>query len=180
MLMITEREAVSYNIAIPAEQDIFSIPLAEPKIVILKGKRELLLYEQDQLFKSYQIGLGFSPEGDKEKQGDGKTPEGEFSVRVKNPDSAFHLSLGLDYPNTEDATRGFVYDLIDFGEYVSIINAINNKQMPPQETKLGGAIYIHGEGSDDDWTKGCVALENKDIEELFALVGEGATVEIRP
>lgn len=159
---------------------VYNSVLTAPEIRIAKKERRLYLYEHGELIRTYRIGLGFDPVVDKTRQGDGRTPEGLFHVRVKNTSSQFHLSLGLDYPNYEDASRGFVDDLIDFPEYVQIINAINDGRMPPQETPLGGQIYIHGNGSDSDWTNGCVALEDDDIEELFTLIPLGTKVRITP
>jgi murein L,D-transpeptidase YafK len=99
---------------------------------------------------------------------------------VKNPESSYHLSLGLSYPNIEDAERGLRENLISQTEYDSIINAIDDGVGPPQTTALGGFIYIHGEGGSKDWTRGCVALENADIEELYEAVSLGTPISIRP
>src|SRR5688500_9207876 len=81
--------------------------ISDPKIVILKAKRELQLFDGGTLIKTYKIGLGKTPTGDKEIEGDRKTPEGDFYIFVKNPKSRFHLGLGVSYPNSEDAKRGF-------------------------------------------------------------------------
>lgn len=173
-----QRDDSGMALGSPAAQTPYNSTLTDPEIRIVKKARRLYLYEKGELLRSYPIGLGFDPVTDKERQGDGRTPEGVFHVRVKNSSSQFHLSLGLDYPNYEDASRGFVDDLIDFPEYVQIINAINDAAMPPQETLLGGEIYIHGNGADSDWTKGCIALEDADIEELFSLIPLGTRVRI--
>ena len=162
-----------------------SEPQAEPAsgglhIVIKKSARTLELFDGERLIHSYKTGLGFTPIGDKEIEGDGKTPEGEFYVFVKNPQSKFYLSLGLSYPNTEDAKRGLAKKLISRAQYDQIINAIDRKQIPPQNTKLGGDIYIHGGGSGQDWTWGCIALENPDIKALFDAAAVGMRVNILP
>ncbi len=81
--------------------------LQRPEIVIRKKQRVLEVYDSGKLIKSFTIVLGFQPVGDKEVEGDGKTPEGEFYVFTKNAKSKFHLSLGLSYPSKEDAERGF-------------------------------------------------------------------------
>jgi len=99
---------------------------------------------------------------------------------VKNPKSSYHLSLGVSYPDAEDAARGLREGLITRGQHDAIVAAHRAGRMPPQNTKLGGLIYIHGRGSSSDWTLGCVALDDADIEELYAAVEPGTPVTIRP
>src|SRR5205823_14674797 len=106
--------------------------------------------------------------------------EGDFYIFTKNDQSAFYLSLGISYPNEAHATRGLHDGLITKTQYDTIMNALKAKQAPPQNTRLGGDIYIHGNGSGSDWTWGCVALENEDIRELFSAVGVGTPVTIQP
>ena len=154
--------------------------LKDPKIVIRKAKRALDVYDGSVLTKTFTIVLGFAPTGDKETEGDGKTPEGEFYVFTKNPQSRFHLSLGVSYPGKDDADRGFAEGLISKKERDEIIAALEAKRMPPQKTKLGGEIYIHGGGTESDWTWGCPALKKEDIEELFAAIPIGTKVTILP
>ena len=146
------------------------LPLTNPKIIVLKSRRRLMLYSNNQLVRVYRIGLGTDPVNDKIKEGDRRTPEGEFYVFTKNEHSAFYLSLGLSYPNSEDAERGLRDGLITRQQYNQIVEAIRRKVAPPQNTPLGGQIYIHGNGSQSDWTWGCVALDNTDIRELFGAV----------
>jgi len=155
-------------------------PMKNPRLVVKKKDRKLELFDGGKLIKTYQIALGFAPEGDKEKQGDGKTPEGEFYIFTKNAQSKFYLSLGISYPNIEDAERGFKTKLITKAQHEKIIQAIQNKKTPLQNTKLGGEIYIHGGGSASDWTLGCVALENEEIKELFDWLPVGTSVKIEP
>jgi murein L,D-transpeptidase YafK len=154
--------------------------LIEPEIIIRKKQRVLEVYDRGERFKTFDMVLGFTPAGDKEVEGDGKTPEGEFYVFTKNPESKFHLSLGLSYPSKNDAERGFREGLIPKVEHDEILAAINDRRIPPQKTALGGEIYIHGGGTKSDWTRGCIALSNEDIEELFKLVPIGAKVMIIP
>jgi murein L,D-transpeptidase YafK len=154
--------------------------MEEIRVEIRKKERTLRVYERENLIRTFAVALGFSPAGGKEVEGDGRTPEGSFYVFAKNPESKFHLSLGLSYPSIEDAERGVMQNLISKEESNSIKKTINKKGMPPQKTKLGGEIYIHGGGTESDWTDGCVALKNEEIEELFELVPVGAVVEIRP
>lgn len=154
--------------------------IKNPRIVVKKKERILQLFDGEKLFKTYRVALGFVPEGDKEKQGDGKTPEGEFYIFTKNPKSKFYLSLGVSYPNIEDAERGLRANLITGKEHAAIVKAISEKKTPPQYTALGGEIYIHGGGIGTDWTFGCVALESEEIKEFFDLIPIGAPVRIEP
>jgi murein L,D-transpeptidase YafK len=154
--------------------------LTNPRIVITKAERELVVFDGDKFIKAYKMVLGFKPAGDKEIEGDGKTPEGKFYVFTKNTESKFHLSLGVSYPGLEDAKRGLEAKLISQEEYDEIASALNEKRMPLQKTKLGGEIYIHGGGTESDWTDGCVALANEEITELFEAIPVGTEVEIRP
>jgi murein L,D-transpeptidase YafK len=155
-------------------------PLPKPRIVVKKGRRELLLYSNDKLVRTYHVGLGLSPVGDKVRAGDRRTPEGDFYIFVKNDKSAFYLSLGLSYPNVPHAERGLRDSLINRNQFETIIRALKAKRTPPQNTRLGGDIYIHGNGAQSDWTWGCVALENEDIRELFNAVTVGTPVTIQP
>jgi murein L,D-transpeptidase YafK len=154
------------------------LPLVNPKIVVQKSKRRLMLYADDELLRTYPVGLGFNPAKDKIREGDGATPEGEFYVFAKNEKSAYYLSLGISYPNLEDAQRGLRDGLIDRQEYQKIAEAIEKKESPPQTTALGGQIYIHGRGAQKDWTRGCVALDDKDVKELFDAVPVGTRIII--
>lgn len=154
--------------------------IAHRRIVIHKEARTLELFDGDKFVKIYKISLGKTPVGDKEIEGDGKTPEGEFYVFTKNKKSNFYLSLGLSYPNEEDADRGLAANLITKSEHYEIVDAISENKMPPQKTKLGGEIYIHGGGADSDWTQGCIALSDYNVKELFDMVPVGTTVQILP
>jgi murein L,D-transpeptidase YafK len=156
------------------------LPLKNPRIVVFKGKRRLELYSNGALVRTYKVGLGLNPVPDKQRQGDRATPEGDFYVFTRNDKSAFYLSLGISYPNAEDAARGLRDGLISIAQHDAIVRAIKRKATPPQNTALGGDIYIHGNGASSDWTWGCVALENEDIRELFGVVGVGTPVTIRP
>ena len=156
------------------------LPLAEPRVVVEKGARRLRLYAGGEVVRVRRIALGFTPEGDKVRQGDGRTPEGEYKVCMKNPKSNFYLSLGLTYPNAEDAERGVRDGLITRAQHRSITRALTNGRCPPWNTALGGEIFIHGGGVGRDWTFGCVALENPEIKELFDTLPAGTPVEIKP
>jgi murein L,D-transpeptidase YafK len=156
------------------------LPIDRPRIVVYKRERKLEFYSDQKLLRTYRVGLGFNPVPDKQREGDGATPEGEFYIFVKNNRSAYYLSLGVSYPNAEDAERGFRDGLITRKQRDNILEALKNKVGPPQYTKLGGLIYIHGHGSRSDWTWGCVALENADIKELYDAVSVGTPVTILP
>jgi murein L,D-transpeptidase YafK len=156
------------------------LPLKSPRIIVYKRDRRLELYSEDKLVRTYRVGLGFSPVADKQKEGDGATPEGEFYIFTKNPKSAYFLSLGVSYPNVEDAERGLRDGLITETQFNQIVSANKKKIRPPQFTGLGGLIYIHGNGSQSDWTLGCVALENDHIKELYDAVDVGTPVTIKP
>jgi murein L,D-transpeptidase YafK len=154
------------------------LPLVDPKVVVSKSKRQLLLYAGGAIVRTYKIALGANPVDDKVRQGDRATPEGDFYICVKNARSNFYLSLGLNYPNAEDAERGLRDRLITRAEYGRIMRALRNKERPPWNTALGGEIFIHGGGTDGDWTWGCVALANADIKELFDALPLGTPVRI--
>lgn len=164
----------------PSGRSTLVLPLTKPHIVVKKSRRELLLYSSDKLLRTYRVGLGLSPSGDKVRAGDRRTPEGDFYIFVKNDKSAFYLSLGLSYPNVPHAERGLRDGLINRSQYEAIIRALKAKKPPPQNTRLGGDIYIHGNGAQSDWTWGCVALENEDIRELFGALTVGTPVTIQP
>ena len=156
------------------------LPLAEPRVVVEKSARRLRLYAGGELVRVRRVALGFEPAGDKVKQGDGRTPEGEFYVCMKNERSRFHLSLGLSYPNEEDAARGLRDGLITKAVAAGIVRAVRAGRCPAWDTALGGEIFIHGGGASGDWTFGCVALENPEIKELFDIIPAGTPVRIRP
>lgn len=162
----------------PQQQSPLKLPLVNPKIVVSKSTRQLSLYSGGRLVRTYKIVLGANPVDDKLKQGDRATPEGDFYVCVKNARSNFYLSLGLSYPNIEDAERGLRDNLITRVERDAIVSAIKNRRCPPWDTALGGEIFIHGGGTGDDWTWGCAALDNPDIKELFDAVPIGTSVKI--
>jgi len=163
-----------------SRRSTLKLQLADPRIVVLKSQRNLELYSAGKLIRTYKIGLGQNPVPDKQREGDRATPEGDFYIFTKNPKSAFHLSLGISYPNIEDAERGLNAGLITRAQRDAIVKAIKRKQGPPQYTALGGLIYIHGNGASSDWTWGCVALENEDIEELYQAIPVGTPVTIKP
>lgn len=125
----------------------------------------------------FPVGLGFTPEGTKRREGDGRTPEGRYTVHHKNPQSRYHLSLGVSYPNAADAKAGLDAGIIDAATYARILRSPG---WPPQDTAMGGAIYLHGGGGHADWTLGCVAVDNEAMDWLFAEGEVGMAVWIVP
>ncbi|HEV8581089.1 MAG TPA: L,D-transpeptidase family protein [Thermoanaerobaculia bacterium] len=137
------------------------------RIVIAKAARKLHLYREDRLLKTYRIALGGQPVGPKRCQGDNRTPEGQYRITGRNPNSRYHRSLRVSYPNAED--RRIAQDL---------------------GCNPGGDIMIHGLPNgygwmgklhtQYDWTLGCIAVTDEEIEEVWALVPDGTPVEIKP
>jgi murein L,D-transpeptidase YafK len=136
-------------------------------ILIIKSKRSMILMRGNKVLKTYSVALGTVPIGAKEKQGDHKTPEGNYVIDAKNSYSRFHLALHISYPKEED-----------------------KKRARKMRVNPGGDIMIHGLESrfaflgalhrQTDWTDGCIAVTNPEIEEIWKLVPIGTTVEIRP
>jgi len=154
------------------------------KIVIQKQARTLLLYAADRVERTCSVALGRNWAADKAIEGDEATPVGEFYICAKNPRSKFFRSICLSYPNAEDAERGLSSGLITPDEHAEILEALCQHRMPPQGTRLGGEIYIHGHRDDGsgsrlkDWTRGCIAVENHFMQELYDRVSLGTPVLI--
>lgn len=137
------------------------------RLVVEKGQRQLSVYGKSGLVKTYKVALGFSPEGHKEQQGDGKTPEGCYTICSKNPNSQFHKSLRVSYPSLKDKNHAIKNDIKD----------------------PGGDIMAHGLGKGfshlgklhclKDWTLGCIALTNEEIEEIYDAISVGTVIEIK-
>ena len=137
------------------------------KVLIEKRTRTLALSSNGEVIKSYKVALGRNPKGAKEKEGDNKTPEGMYTIDSRNTKSSYHLALHISYPNAQD------------------IQHAKQQGVPP-----GGSIMIHGIRNGFgwigkyhrwlDWTKGCIAVTNDEIEEIGKLVANGTPVEIKP
>ena len=138
-------------------------------ILIEKSKRLLTLVREGGSDFTFPVALGKCPEGHKLREGDFRTPEGENYVCTKNEKSKYHLALGLSYPNPTDADAALERGEITVSQHESILAAHEAGRRPPWDTPLGGFIMIHGGGLASDWTAGCIALENKDVEILFSL-----------
>ena len=147
-------------------------------IRVFKKQRLLKLYVDGQLVGDFKVGLGSSPLGDKNKEGDGKTPVGKYYICTRNDKSRFTLFLGLSYPNVEDAKRGLDNTLIDENTFNKIKAANERKVQPPWKTSLGGEVGIHGSGNSSDWTLGCVALSDEDIKTIWKYAKLKTPVEI--
>jgi murein L,D-transpeptidase YafK len=160
------------------------LALAQPprslSIVVRKAERRLTLYGDGRELLGCRVGLGGAPVGHKVRRGDSRTPEGEYRICTRNPNSQFHLFLGLSYPNEADADRGLAARRISPAEHRTLVSAARDGRQPPWDTVLGGTIGIHGSGADWDWTLGCVALDDADVETLWALCPIGTPVRIEP
>jgi len=135
-------------------------------VVVNKGARKMYLLHNEEVLREYRVDLGFAPIGAKTVEGDGKTPEGIYRINRRNPNSAYHLSVGISYPNTQD---------------VADASAIGKRP--------GGEIFIHGQPNNakarkraarvEDWTAGCIAVSNEEIEEIYSMVNDGTVISLR-
>lgn len=160
---------------------IDAAPKGSLRLVVRKGARRLeLLDKEGRVLADVPVGLGFDPTGDKVRSGDGRTPEGEFKVTGRLPNSQFYKAFLLSYPEVEDADRG-QRDGIVGRQAADAIRAAHAKRVaPPHDTALGGLVEIHGRGSTTDWTLGCVALDDEVIDTLWPKVPVGTRVTILP
>jgi murein L,D-transpeptidase YafK len=131
-------------------------------VVVQKGARKMYLLNDRKVLRDFDIGLGFAPTGHKRVEGDGKTPEGTYIIDRRNPESRFHLSIGVSYPNEFDRAL-----------------ADEMGKSP------GGDIFIHGRptkyrNSVRDWTWGCIAVTDDEIEDIYAMVRNGTPITINP
>lgn len=161
--------------------------ISEPKeisgrysIQVVKSKRVMELYRDGKIIGRFRTALGRSPVGQKHVEGDCKTPEGVFYICTRNEKSKYHLFLGLSYPNVQNAQEGLQAKIINQGDFAQIDKAISTKQQPPWNTPLGGAVGIHGGINFIDWTGGCIALSNKDMDILWKYASMGTEVRISP
>jgi len=137
------------------------------RILIEKNARRLMVISQGEVLKSYNIALGGNPVGPKERQGDNKTPEGTYVIDGRNKDSRFHLSLHISYPNERDKNRAKELGVSPGGDIM--IHGIKN-----------GSPWVGEAHAEVDWTKGCIAVTDEEIEEISKLAPNGTIVEIRP
>jgi murein L,D-transpeptidase YafK len=163
----------------------------ELRLVIWKSQYTVTLYKGETPVKTYRavFGLGHG-DGDKRMEGDKRTPEGDFYVCTMNHSKRFYKFIGLSYPGLQHAEYGLQTKVISPGEYTKIKKAIDERQPPPWETRLGGAVGIHGRTLNGDaapqqflrvnWTDGCIALDNSDVDEIYSVVTLGTPVTILP
>lgn len=174
--------AHSETISIDTEERIFfTRPQKKPENVSIKIYKEiriLELYGDDILVGRFKTALGAAPVGDKEKEGDRKTPEGKYYVCTRNDKSKYTLFLGLSYPNVEDARIGLEKGLIDEAGFKGIQTDIESGKKPAWDTALGGAVGIHGGGAVSDWTWGCIAVSDEDIRIIWEYTKMNTPVEI--
>jgi len=137
------------------------------RIRIEKSTRRLMLISQGEVLKSYKIALGGNPIGPKERQGDNKTPEGTYVIDARNRESRFHLSLHISYPNERDKKRAKELGVSPGGDIM--IHGIKN-----------GFSRVGDAHTGVDWTKGCIAVTDQEIDEIDKLAPNGTIVEIRP
>jgi L,D-peptidoglycan transpeptidase YkuD (ErfK/YbiS/YcfS/YnhG family) len=150
------------------EQTIFLLRM-EPadKVLIEKNERRLTLFSNGEVVKTYKIALGGNPVGPKERQGDNKTPEGTYFIDSRNGNSEYHLSLRISYPNEKDKKRAKELGVSPGGDIM--IHGIKN-----------GYSWIGSLHAEIDWTKGCIAVTDKEMQEIYRLVPDGTVVEITP
>ena len=157
-------------------ESLLKTKLRGTHLVVSKEDKRLFVFSGNILLRVYDVALGRTPWGPKTIEGDNKTPEGKYLIDFKNKESEYHLALHVSYPNSEDILRNKKY------------NEVKGTSVSP-----GGDIMIHGLPNDEsirtwvekghpfvNWTRGCIAVTNQEIEELFQLVPEKATLEICP
>ncbi len=131
------------------------------RVLVDKSDRQLHLMRDGEIWKSYPVGLGFAPRGHKRQEGDGRTPEGDYVLDWRNPDSSFYLSIHISYPDSGDRAEAA------------------RRGVSP-----GGAIFIHGRHSltrrKRDWTLGCIAVTDAAMDEIWRAVPDGTPITIRP
>lgn len=136
-------------------------------IVVEKSKRTLTLFQTGAPVRVYRVALGAQPVGDKVKRGDGRTPEGLYHVDFKNPQSKYHLGLHISYPDAAHAQRANAMGVSPGGD-------IMIHGLPPQYADVGA------DQADQDWTEGCIAVTDSEIEEIFRAVPQGTPIQIKP
>jgi hypothetical protein len=155
---------------------------AQPTLEVWKAKREMWLKYGDRVMRSFRISLGTNPVATKLHRGDGRTPVGSYYVCEKRPSKRFRRFLGISYPNVDDAERAFAAQLISADQWADILFANLRKRVPPWRTALGGWVGIHGHGGRRtmgiDWTEGCIAVSDRDIDYLYGVIPVGTPVII--
>ncbi len=148
------------------------------RIIIEKKQRLLRLMDGASECFRCRVALGREPAGHKQREGDGRTPEGCYTICLVKEQGKYGRSLGLSYPNREDALAALRDSRIDEGTCQAILTRLAAGERPPWGTPLGGEIYIHEGGSHEDWTQGCIALDAADMDKLFPLWQQVESVQI--
>ena len=154
-------------------------PPSDQRLEVRKSVRKLVWYRNGKEVTSFLVALGPYPENTKRLMGDGRTPEGRYLVCDKAP-SSFHKWLGLSYPNSRDAWNGRREGLLTWAVLFLLRVQDLNGRIPYGNGPPGGAIGIHGGGAGKNWTLGCVALKNDEIDQLYDIVPLGTPVDILP
>lgn len=151
---------------VPGLMQASEFPVAD-RVVIEKAARQLHLVRGGEVFRTFRIALGIRPEGDKAREGDFKTPEGNYTLDMRNPNSDFFLSIHVSYPNAAD-----------------------RRQASGLGVDPGGSIMIHGQPNvpkhseafyrTQDWTNGCIAVSNSDMIDIWLMTGDNTPIEIKP
>jgi len=142
-------------------------PVAADSLVLIKSRRELVVYYHGDPVRTYYVALGRNPVGDKERIGDNRTPEGLFYIEGRNPNSRYHLSLRISYPDATHRARAARLGVEPGGD-------IMIHGLPDEQAVFGPAHR------DYDWTNGCIAVTNKEIEELWRVIRDGTPIQIKP
>ncbi|MFZ1086322.1 MAG: L,D-transpeptidase family protein [Terracidiphilus sp.] len=150
---------------LPAQQK--TPPGKADSILILKKEHLLELFAGGKVIRTYKVALGTGGLAPKERQGDGRTPEGHYIIDAKNAASHYHKALHVSYPNVEDRKQAAKLGISPGGDIM--IHGLPNGQ-----SWVGAAHRLY------DWTLGCIAVTDEEIDEIFALVAVGTPVEIRP
>jgi len=158
------------------------------EIVILRSEHLLQVKKNDIILRSFTAAFGSGGNKTKRQQGDYITPKGSYKISNIRSSGRFHLFMQINYPSIEDADRGLKNYIITQQQYQAIVSAHNKNKLPPQNTALGGIIGLHGIGVETqdkldihqfaDWTQGCIALRNDEIDDLKRYIKVGTKVTI--
>lgn len=173
-----DEPAVKHTIRVDYLRQISDVK--NPELYVYKERRRLYVVDSNVLIRDYPVGLGSQPHGDKERSGDGRTPEGRFTVCTRSDGGPASRTLGLSYPGKRHAERAFFSGLITPADFKNILTSSERKIQPPWNTNLGGKVLIQSGGAHCDWTDGGIALYNSDMEELIQIAKLGTPVTIRP
>jgi len=150
---------------------------AQTLLVASKSARRLMLFVDGTRRQCLPMGLGFDPQGHKQREGDGRTPEGWYRTSDK-PWSAFAGAIAIHYPNRSDAQRARSDGRLSRSQYREVLGSLAHERVPLQQTPMGGEVLIHGGGSEQDWTLGCMALDDHDLARLRGALSEDMRVSL--